>query len=125
MYPVVVTTLTPPKGKGGINTTQQVNPRVHAHLLARFHHLQCLVQQDLSGQCVVDDLDHAVGQGKASARGILLHANTTTERELNNDTPAQGVGNILIPERQVTLYDEGATASALESVLSSRGTFHT
>ncbi len=67
-------------------TTHQINPRTHAHLLAGLHHLERLIEQDLSREALVDDLDDTIRQGEASPRRILLHADAASKSEFGHDT---------------------------------------
>jgi hypothetical protein len=85
------------------HTAHQVDPRAHAHLLARLHHLECLVQQDLTGQSVVNHLDYAVCEREPPARRVFLHAYSAAESEFDDDAAAERVGDVLVPERQVAL----------------------
>lgn len=73
------------------HTAHQVNPRADAHLFARFHHLQCLVQQDFASKCVVYNFDNPVCQRKSSPRGVLLHAHTTSESQLDDNTSSKRI----------------------------------
>lgn len=86
-----------------MRTAHQINPGANAHLLARLHHLQRLVQQDFSRQGIIDHLDYPIGQGKAPPGGVFLHAYPAAEGQLDDDASSQRVGDILVPERQVAL----------------------
>lgn len=79
------------RGKGGSFTAHQVNPRADTHLLTLLHHLQCLIEQDLARQGVVNNFDDAVREGEASSRGILLHADATAECEFDDDASSQSI----------------------------------
>ena len=84
-------------------TTHEVYPRAHAHLLAALHHLECLVKQNLARQRVVNDLDNSVGEREASSIGVLLHADSSTESQFDNDTASESIRNVVVPEREVAL----------------------
>ena len=90
--------------RGGTGrTAHQVNPRADAHLFAALHHLERLVEQDLAGERVVDDFDDAVRQGQPPSLRIPLHAYPAAEGEFDDDAPAQGVGNVVVPKGEVAL----------------------
>lgn len=84
-------------------TAHQVNPRADAHLLARLHHLQGLVEQYFAGESVVDDFDDAVGERETPPGGVFLHADAATEGKLEYDAPAKGVGDVVVPKGEVAL----------------------
>lgn len=84
-------------------TTHKVYPRADAHLLAALHHLECLVKQNLAGQRVVNNLDNSIGQGEPSSVGILLHADSSTESQFNDDTASESIRDVVVPEREVAL----------------------
>jgi hypothetical protein len=84
-------------------TTHQVNPAAHAHLLRALHHLQGLIQQNLPGQCIVNNLNKPVCQRIPPPVRVLLHRNPPSERQLNNNAPTQRITDIVIPEAQVPL----------------------
>jgi hypothetical protein len=98
--------------RGG-HTAHEVNPGAYAHLLARLHQLQCLVQKHLAGQTIIDNLDQPVGQGEAPPGSILLHADAATEGQLDDDAPAERIADVVVPEREVSL-----SAGDGESVIS-------
>jgi hypothetical protein len=72
-------------------TTHEVYPRAHAHLLAALHHLECLIEQDLARQRIVNDLDYPVGQREASSVGVLLHADSSAESQFDDDTASKSI----------------------------------
>lgn len=84
-------------------TAHQIDPRADAHLLTRLHHLQRLVQQYFSGEGVVNDLDQSIRKREPSSSRIVLHAYSTTKRQLNHDATTEGVGDVVVPEREVAL----------------------
>lgn len=84
-------------------TAHQVNPRADAHLLARLHHLEGLVQQHLAGKSVVNDFDNSVRQGEAPPGRVLLHADAAAEGQLENNASAKSIGNVVVPERKIAL----------------------
>jgi len=79
-------------------TAHEINPRADAHLLAGFHHFEGFIQEDLAGQGVVDHLDDAVGEGESPSGGVLLHADSAAEGELDDDAAAERVGDVVVPE---------------------------
>jgi len=88
---------------GDCRTTHEIYPRADAHLLARLHHLQSFIQQHFPSQGIVNDFNYSVGKGKPSSGGVLLHAHTTSECQLDDYTAPESVGYIVIPKGQVAL----------------------
>lgn len=98
-------------GKRGKVTAHEVNPRADAHLLALLHHLEGLVKEYFAGEGVVYDFDVAVGEGEAPPRGVFFHADAATEGQLEDDAASQGVGDVVVPERQIALRANRRLAS--------------
>lgn len=84
-------------------TTHQVNPGADAHLLACLHHFQSFIEQHLTGQCVINDFNDAIGQGEAASRGVLLHADAATESQFYDNATAEGIRYVVVPERKIAL----------------------
>lgn len=84
-------------------TTHQVNPGADAHLLARLHHFQSFIEQHLTGQCVINDFNDAIGQGEPAPRGVFLHADAATKGQFYDNATAEGIGYVVVPERKVAL----------------------
>lgn len=82
----------------GVLTAEEVDPGADAHFFARLHHFQRFVQQDFSGQRVINDLDDSICQGESAPGRIILHAHATTESQFDDDAASESVGDIIVPK---------------------------
>lgn len=91
------------KGVVGVGTAHEVDPGADAHLFALLHHLEGLIEEDLTSEGVVNNFDVAVSQGESPPRGVLLHGNAASEGQLEDDAASEGVGDVIVPEGKVAL----------------------
>lgn len=86
------------EAKGLLRTAHEVDPRAHAHLLRRLHHLERFVQEHLAGQGVVDDFDVAVREREPPPIRILCHAHATSEGQLEHYAASQRIRDVVVPK---------------------------
>lgn len=84
-------------------TAHQIDPGANAHLLARLHHLERLVEQDFASKSIVDDFNNTIGKREAPPRGVLLHADAAAEGQFYNDAATQGIRYVVVPKGKVAL----------------------
>jgi hypothetical protein len=84
--------------KRGDNTAHQIDPRMDAHFLTGLHQLECLIEQHLSGEGIIDDFDQSVLKRESSSSGVLFHANTPSESQFKHNAPSQRIRYVVIPE---------------------------
>ena len=86
-----------------LHTAHEVDPGADAHLLALLHHLEGLIEKNLTRQRLIDHFDIPIGEGESPSRGILVHGDPTAECQLEHNASSESVRDVVVPERQVTL----------------------
>ncbi len=98
----------------GTLTAEKVYPAVDGHFLVllALHHPQRLVQYRFACLSVVEDLDEPFREREVSPIWVLDQRDAAPERELNEYAPAECVGDVVVPEREVALSWGSASVSS-------------